>query len=193
MSIKCVIGIDQSYTRTGYAVAIDNKIVEYGSLDFYGKETHIVKRLRLKLLVDRLITKYRNYSDELFIITERDNSKHRLVIKNSAELTCVIVDKAINYDINVYSVVASAWKSKIIPKKYGKPDDYKDERKPNKMPQLMFCEKSLDIDLKEYNKNNEIRLDKSGRIYYNDDVADAIGIALYGFVDSKLQKLQKEE
>ena len=193
---KIVIGIDQSYTRTGYAVCVDGKIEEHGSLSPLNKEeTHIRLRARLKLCVSNIINKYltKYTNPDIMIITERDNSKHRLVIKNSAELTSLIADVAYFRNIPTYSVVATAWKSKVIPKKYGKPSDYETERKPNKMPQIMFCEKELGIDLKEYDKKGNIKLDKEGRMWYIDDIADAVGIALYGFVDSKLQKLQKEE
>jgi len=192
---KIVIGIDQSYTRAGVAIAINGKLVNYYSIDYDGCINNIQKRFTLRNFVrERILFLQDNVVyDDLIIIMERDNSKHRLVIKNSAELTACIVDMAYKYGVDVYSVVATAVKSKVIPKKYGKPDDYKDERKPNKMPAIMFCEKEFGIDLSEKDNNFNKKVDKKGRVWYNDDVADSITIAMYGFIDEKLQKLQKEE
>ena len=45
---ECVIGIDQSYTRTGISIAVNGKLKKVTSVDFKGTTTKTAKRLLLQ-------------------------------------------------------------------------------------------------------------------------------------------------
>ena len=53
--VPCIIGIDQSYTRTGIAVATKGKVRKAFSIDFKGVKTKTQKRLLLQSTIRKVI------------------------------------------------------------------------------------------------------------------------------------------
>ena len=66
---RIVIGIDQSYTRTGITILEDKKILEMHSVNFDGCRTNTEKREHLKQYLESLFDNYN--LDNVTVITER--------------------------------------------------------------------------------------------------------------------------
>lgn len=187
-----VIGIDESYTCTGVALVEDNKVLKYKKIDFKGCKNKSQKRKRLnrflnKILKDLVEVKMKPSSD-IIIICERIRtfSQRGLApnyLKATGALIATIVDVAYEYDIPVYSVDTRSWKSQVVGTSKGDKDGDR------KMPTIEFVKKlGIDVSYEHMNKKT-----KEVEIRYDDDVADAICIALYGFLPEDRKKLNKEE
>lgn len=184
-----VIGIDQSYTKTGVALVKDDTVLKYKTLSFKGcknktDKRKTVHRFLLKVIKDALDVRSEP-SEPIIIICERIRTytggfglRPKYLISTGA-LIATIVDTAYEFDIEVFSVDTRAWKSQIV----GKANKGKDED--SKTETIKFVKEKLGIDVSYLNKK--------GEICYEDDTADAICIGLYGFVSNGKQNLKKEE
>lgn len=194
---KCVIGLDQSYTRCGVSIAVEGKLKKVSSIKFKGCKTKTEKRLEvqrvLRKAIESCLKKYP--ASEVIVFCERLRlfSSHDgvstvrpQVIKPSAAMICYIVDTAAEYGIETWSVDTRAWKASVLgdarpvfepiegvtnPQKFGSV---------RKVIELGFRD-SLVI-IKGGKGKNALELD--------DDAADSACIALYGFV--KKPKLKRE-
>ena len=115
-------------------------------------------------------------------------------IKGIGALNALIVDTAHEYQIPVYSVDTRSWKvqvtgsSKPLANKYGFADE--------KWPTIKWClikgyEQHI-IEPVSPRKKKGVVVKGSERYTYNDNKADAIGIAMYAFIDPANQKLEEE-
>ena len=123
---RCIIGIDQSYTCTGFAIYADGNLRLITSENFKGLKTKSLKREKVAEDVKKLIKTCKKYfkTNEITIIVERirtfsqspKNSKNLSIsfIKAQAALVCTIVDVAYKHEIKVYSVDTRAWKKAIL-------------------------------------------------------------------------------
>lgn len=115
-------------------------------------------------------------------------------IKGIGALNALIVDLAHEYQIPVYSVDTRSWKSQVIGSsrpgrnRYGFPEE--------KWPTIQWC---LDqgyswlITEQVSPRKKKAVIERDGeRWTYNDNKADAIGIAMYGFINPVNQKLEEE-
>lgn len=202
---KMVIGIDESYTRTGIAIALDGKLIKVTSLDFKGLKNNSEKRKLISNTINRILTKNLSKAKETIIICERirtlspkGGSKDFGIRPNylisTGALIGTIIDTAYEFNVPVYSADTRSWKTQVIGT--NKTDaKYHKEIKPEKMAAIEFIQ-ALGFDLKEYDKdgavNKSIRGKNKGKIKYNDDAADAGCIALYGFLPANKQKLNLE-
>lgn len=176
---KAVIGIDQSYGKTGVSIETsDNtssdkksRTIHHDTLDFnyLSKATsRLVFRKQLKKLIDKISIK--GYKP--FIIVERIRLRSQgflslSYIATTGGLLSCIFDVAYEYNVPVYSVDTRSWKSKIVGTSKPGPDG--DKKKP-----------TMDF------------LKKEGYKFKSDDEADAICIAKYGFLPGGKQKLKME-
>lgn len=207
MGNKIVIGIDQSYTDTGIAIAYNNCIMSVTDIKTHTK-TKISKLLeireRLEIIFDFISHKsYQLDSCETVCILERTrmvSSKpgrgqflDYKYIEKAGALNAMIQCVAYDHGIDTYSADTRSWKSKIVgttkpaPKKierYGIPCE--------KWNTIDFCIKSGYEKYLKQGVSNRVKkcFEKDGGRYtYNDNIADAICIALYGFLpDAKLKK-----
>lgn len=192
---KIVIGLDQSYTRTGISIAADGELVKVTSLNFKGCKTKSDKRRALAKVIIQIIEKNQCRASSMVILLERVRtfSHNQAVdegetgttkgkgmfistayIKATGALIGMIVDTAAEYGIKVYSVDTRAWMSKVLGSSKGS----------NKQASIKFITK------KGFNISS---VNKKGDTVYDDDAADSGCIALYGFVPEKLQTLKLEE
>lgn len=183
---KIVIGVDQSYTRTGISVGVDGKLVKVTSLSFKGLKTPSEKRNELRRVINLLLSKSLNRASEVVILCERIRTFSQGAqgkggfglrpdyIKSTGALIAVLVDTAFEYNVKVYSVDTRSWKSRIVGTSKG-----------GKMPTVKYVQ-SLGFDL-------YLRTNKKGEKVYDDDGADSACIALYGFLPEKDQKLKLEK
>lgn len=192
-----VIGIDQSYKDTGIAIACNGKIkaVEHFPLNRLENNTE-----RRKEVSDALITYIQfalEKTENVEIIVERIRLVSAGVlsmdyIKSMGALIATIVDTASLFHVPVYSVDTRAWKTAVIGTAKEKQNKYGFDSK--KWPTILWCIKNGYKDkIIDYSvgKRKKGILEKDGvRYTYNDNKADSIGIALYGFV--KDRKLMEE-
>jgi len=192
---KIVVGIDQSYTRTGISMVVDGKLVKVTSIPFKGCRNKSDKRKELKRILTNIIVSNRQKANEFVILCERIRtfSHHDTkgkeeehggafistdYIKATGALIATIVDVAYEYEIDVFSVDTQSWKRRVLGNSKG------NKGKGNKVEACQFImKKGFDIS----------SINTKGKVVYDDDAADSACIALYAFIDPKLQKLKKEE
>jgi hypothetical protein len=196
---KIVIGIDQSYTKTGISVCADNKLLMVKSINYKGIKSHPDKRKEVRRVLIRLIKKASKMALQTIIIMERIRTFNTAqtkgkkkgcfgglnpnYIKITGALIGTIIDTAYESDIQVYSVDSRSWKSKIVGS--SKARTTKDGKRDAKGDTIKYIQ-TLGFDL-------FIRTDRNGNDIYDDDAADSACIALYGFIPANQQKLLLEE
>jgi len=199
---KLVIGIDQSYTRTGIGLAVDNKLLMVKTIDYKNLSNNSAKRLLTQNTINKIITQNKHKVKEIIIIVERirtftggDHSLRPAYIKTTAALIASIVDTAYLHNVKVYSVATISWKTQVLGTAKIQ-DRHKYEIKPEKMLAIEFIKK-LGFDVYDRNNKGEIKYSVRGKhkskIKYNDDACDSGCIALYGFILQKKQCLHLEE
>lgn len=202
MSRKVVIGVDQSYTRTGLSMCVDGRFMYIGSEDFSVLGPDATKTDKRDLISNRiyvLINQAIQRNDDITIICERIRLKSQGAIsadyiKSTAAMIGRIVDTASRFGIKVYSVDTRAWKAAVVGT--CNPQENRHGIDPHKYPTIKHIEKLglLKKVLIPYGgKGKKGVVAVRGRTYtVDDDAADAACIALYGFSDGPL-KLQLEE
>lgn len=199
---RVVIGIDQSYKNTGLTIAINGEVFVVYSLRLESLQNNSEKRRELKEwltpIVKELLKSYQPINIICIIERIRLQSKGFLsmdYIKSMGALNSVIVDIMYHYHINTFSVDTRAWKSAVVGT--SKPQENKYGIPPEKYPTILWNVKN---GRKKYivdycvGKRTKGVIEKNGKRYmYDDDKSDSIGIALYGFLPKKLQKLEQEK
>lgn len=193
---RIVIGIDQSYTRTGISIAADGRLLKVSSINYRGCTIKSTKRKELAKVLTKVIELNKHKASEMVILCERirtfsHGSKKQEpgaepnagmfistnYIKATGALIAIIVDTAYEYGIEVYSADTRSWKSRIV----GSSKKIKGDPK---LATVMHVKK-LGFDVSSLNKKQAV--------VYDDDAADSACIALYGFLPEKEQSLHKEE
>lgn len=204
---RIVVGIDQSYADSGIAVVYNGRLMAVTDCKPKSTDDHtaVRKQLRgqLRKIFGRMQIKQQAKEDcELVCIIERirlqsakPGEQHFLnlsYIKGIGALNALIVDTASEFGIPVYSVDTRSWKSQVIGSskpgcnKFGFPNE--------KWPTIAWCigkgyGKWIAEEVSPKKKKGVVvKGDK--RFTYNDNKADAIGIAMYGFV--REPKLEEE-
>lgn len=192
--VPCVIGIDQSYTRTGIAISINGKCVKAVSTNF--KKNKQFNKTQKRLEVQRLLNKaidacMKNFpSDQIVVIVERIRTMtgggdlRPNVIKAHSALVGIIVDTAYVRGIRTYSVDTRCWKHEILGTSRPVFEPLPGVENPQKFGSVR---KAIELGFDEQMK---VFSSRKG-FTYNDDMADAICISLYGF--SKVMKVKLEE
>lgn len=212
---KIVIGIDQSYKRTGITKMVDGEPVrmEYVS----GEEiSHATFRriLRRKLIEQITTTKDQYKLCDIMIIVERIRLRSRgkkedekqddvflslNYIQTTGALVASIIEAAELNNVPVYSVDTRAWKSAIVGT--SKPMENKYGLPPEKYPTILYVKKKglLREIVEPYEgraKKGIVTIREGGHKYRArvlDDVADSYCIAEYGFLPEEKQKLKRED
>jgi hypothetical protein len=196
---RMIIGIDQSYTRTGISVCIEGKFKLVSSIDFKGLNSRIEKRRELRRVLVNLLSKGEEKGYKMAVICERirtfnkaqDKGKKKGgfgglnpdYLKMTGALIATITDTAAEFGVKTYSVDTRSWKSKIVGNSKARIINGKRDAK---IETVNFIQNKYKINL-------FIRTNKNGVDLYNDDAADSACIALYGFINKKDQKLKLEE
>ena len=203
---KIVIGIDQSYTRTGISIAVDGELKVVSSIDYKGLSSRAEKRNALRGTLGIIISKNAHKANEVVILCERvrtfsksfgkkgsanqDNAGGMGLnpgyLKMTGALVATIVDVAFEYGVNVYSVDTRSWKSKIVGNSKARIRNGKRDAKSETVNFVQGLGFDLFVREKKVGKNKGERL-------YNDDAADSACISLYGFIPKNQQKLVLEQ
>lgn len=201
-----VIGIDQSYTRTGITILQDKKILRMKSINFEECKNNTEKRLEiytyLEIIFKRRLKKQIEQNN-VIIITERIRLRSQgflseAYIKSTGALIATIIDIARLYNVPVYSVDTRSWKSQIVGD--SKPLQNPYGINPEKYRTILYMRDKglLKYIAEEYKGRGEkgiINIKINGKkvpCKINDDLADSYCIALYGFLPKSKQKLKEE-
>lgn len=198
---KIVIGIDQSYTRTGITILKNKKMVEMKSIDFHNCNNNTEKRRLLKDILNNYILEYGE--GEVIIITERIRLRSQgflseAYIKSTGALVATIIDVANVYDIPVYSVDTRSWKGQIVGDSKPLDNPYGINKEKYRTILYLRSKGLLKHIVEPYNgrgKQGVINIKINGRktpCKINDDLADSYCIAMYGFLPESKQKLKEE-
>lgn len=202
MENKIVIGIDQSYQDTGITVAINGVVKMSRDVELHSLKNNSLRRERLREQLEMIYeftnNKANEYNASVTVLIERIRLQSQGFlnidyIKSIGALNALICDVATMYDFPVYSVDTRAWKSTIIGTSKTQNNPY--DIDPHKWPTIVWCIKHGYKKYIKYpitnNKKKKGVIEKDGERYsYNDNIADSIGICLYGF--TKNQKLKEE-
>lgn len=138
-----VIGIDESYTRTGITVLEDKKLLKMYSVNFDGCKNNYDKRKDLRSVLESILNELlREYKPiEIKCIIERIRtfsgghmSSQYLI--TTGGLIVTILDVFLAHNIKVYSVDTKAWKNAVIGT--SKPKENKYGINPNKYPTILY-------------------------------------------------------
>lgn len=206
---KIVIGIDQSYKRTGITVLGDKQIIQMLSIDYKGCDNNTEKRLKLRNelygLMREINTERDTGSKNITVIVERIRLRSQGVlsesyIKSTGALVAAIIDFFYYYNgIPVYSVDTRAWKSAIVGTSKPMSNSYGID--PHKYPTILYMRRKglLGRIAEPYEgrgKKGIIPIKINGKkvpCKINDDVADSYCIAMYGYLPKGKQNLKEEK
>ena len=197
---KIVIGIDQSYTRTGISIAGDGQLLKVGYIPFEPSECHSEKRKKVKGILTKIIKANKSKASQMVIIVERirqfsGGTLSMDYIKSTGALIGCIVDTAMEFGVPVYSADTRSWKSQVVGTSVPKANKYNVD--PKKWPTIEFLLTRRDVREEDLlvvvGKRSKKYAKQIGGVKYcyNDDAADSACIALYGF--SKGRNLKREE
>ena len=205
-----VIGIDQSYTRTGITVLKNKEVVEMFSLNYEHCGNNSEKRTALENTLHKMVLDHNIVSP--LVITERIRLRSQgflseAYIKSTGALIATIIDFFHYYnEIPVYSVDTRSWKSQIVGS--SKPLDNPYGINPEKYRAILYLRdrgllKHIAEEYKGRGKKGIIsvkmdvveggkKVKKKVPCKINDDLADSYCIAMYGYLPKTKQKLKEE-
>lgn len=211
---KIVVGIDQSYKRTGITVLEDDVLIrKMFYIDGSGM-THASYRRKIRCELSMILTELKESKSKVEIIMERIRLRSRKkedgrnqndifislnYIQSTAALCGVIIEVGEQYNMPVYSVDTRAWKSAIVGT--SKPLENGYGLPPEKYPTILYVKnRGLLKNIIEVYEGRAtkgiITINEHGNRYRArviDDVADSFCIAKYGFLPEGKQKLKPEE
>lgn len=204
---KIVIGIDQSYKRTGITVLKNKQIVLMKSVNYEGCKNNTDKREILKCVLEDIMQELdyiTNNPHNITVITERIRLRSEGFIsedyiKATGALVATIIDLFHTYDIPVYSVDTKSWKNNIVGS--SKPLDNPYGIDPKKYRTIVYMRdrgllKYIVEEYKGRGKKGVLNVKIRGQrvpCKINDDLADSYCIAMYGFLPENKQKLKEEK
>lgn len=190
---EMVIGLDQSYTDTGLCIAV-NGVPKYAeSIDFHGAQDKAEKR---KVILKRVRAIYNKYKDKyaISIVIEAvrlfsGSNPHisTAYIFSTCALVGAIVDLAYELNINVYWIETRSWKKFVLGSAKPSGRKLKGVKDPKKVDSVIFA---LAVGFEDKVTYTVERGKNKGQVRYNDNIADAICIAVAGF-DKKIRKKLK--
>ena len=194
---KLVIGIDQSYTRTGISIAGDGQLLKVGYIPFGASECHSQKRKKVKDKLTHIIKLNQGRASQMVVIVERirqfsGGTLSMDYIKSTGALIGCIVDTAMELGVPVFSADTRSWKSQVVGTSVPKANKYNVD--PKKWPTIEYLLSRKDVVqddlLVEVGKRSKkFAFCIGGTKYcYNDDAADSACIALYGFCKGRALK-----
>lgn len=204
---KIVIGIDQSYNRTGITVLHNKEIFLMKSINYEVCKNNSEKRTTLHNVLYEIMEQINQggLRGEITVITERIRLRSQqfiseAYIKATGALVATIIDFFEYYnEIPVYSVDTRSWKSQVVGN--SKPLDNPHGINPEKYRTILYLRNKglLKYIAEEYRgrgKKGVINVKIKGKstpCKINDDLADSYCIAMYGFLPKDKQKLQEEK
>lgn len=187
---EMVIGLDQSYTDTGLCIAVDGVPKYAESISFGDAKSKTDKR---KAILKRLRAFYRRFEGkyDISIVIEAvrlfSGSEPHIstaYIFSTCALIGSIVDLADELGISVYWVETRSWKKKVLGSSKPSGRKLKGVKDPKKVDSVLYA---VSIGFKDVISYEVEKGRNKGQRRYNDNIADAICIAIAGF-DKKIIK-----
>ena len=165
-----VIGVDESYTRTGITVLCDKKLLKMYSVDFNGCKNNYDKRISLRnaleSILNKLLRKYKPIEIKCIIERIRTFSGGHMssqYLITTGGLIVTILDVFLEHDIKVYSVDTKSWKNAIVGTSKPKENPY--GINPNKYPTILPSQKVAKL----YIAEESFRRQQIHRLHKNDN------------------------
>ena len=191
MSDVC-IGLDQSYTDTGIAVVQDGKVLFAGHENFEGCGSRYDKRKRLIKRLEKLIDKCKSKGEVLVTIEAvrlfSGSNPHISVnyIFGTCALVGAIVDCCITKNVPITWVETRSWKKGVLGSSKPSQKPLEGVKDKNKIASILYC---INLGLKKKISYKVQQGKNKGQIRYNDNIADAVCIAMCGYKGYKLKGL----
>ena len=186
------IGLDQSYTDTGIAVVQNGKVLFAGHENFEGCKLRYDKRKLLIKRLEKLIDTCKSKGEVLVTIEAvrlfSGSSPHISVnyIFGTCALVGAIVDCCITKNVPITWVETRSWKKGVLGSSKPSQKPLEGVKDKNKIASILYC---IKLGLKE-KISYEVKQGKNkGQIRYNDNIADAVCIAMCGYKGYKLKSL----
>jgi len=187
---EMVIGLDQSYTDTGLCIAIDG-IPKYAeSVSFDGADDKSDKRSklseRLRLIIDKFKGKYiiTIVLEAVRLFSGSQPHISTSYIFSTCAMIGMFVDIANEYGVDIYWVETRSWKKHVLGSSKPSGRKLKGVKDPKKVDSVLYA---CSIGFKDKIAYKVERGKNKGQIRYNDNIADAICIAIAGF-SKKIRK-----
>lgn len=179
---KCIIGLDQSYKRTGISIAVNGQLKKVSCIEFQYVKTKTEKRLLLAKVLEKAIKScLKKYPPEdIAIVCERIRTYtagfdlRPDYLKTTGALIAYIVDTGYKYDITTYSIDTRAWKSAVLGSSKPIFPPVEGVKDPQKFGSVAYIIK-LGFEDAIRGKSNR------NKYFMNDDAADGACIALSPF------------
>lgn len=203
---RIVIALDQSYNETGYAIGKGSKILSAGSFPYHTDKSSIAKLNTLKMAkydVTRAIDKctgngYNNV--DVYYESVRLEGRSTFNFLKLAGAMEMAIKQAVydcqtknsdKFNINLFSIATISWKSAIVGNIKAANNDLKLD--PSKFPTMqkvveLGYEKYLFKPVSKRTNNGIVKVEDGQKYTYNDNIADAICICLYGLLPPEQQK-----
>lgn len=187
---EMVIGLDQSYTDTGLCIAI-NGVPKYAeSVSFDGVKGKSDKRSklseRLRLIIDKFKSKY-TITIVLEAVRLFSGSQPHIstsYIFSTCAMIGTLVDIANEYGVEIYWIETRSWKKYVLGSSKPSGRKLKGVKDPKKVDSVLYAKSIGFGNVISYKVE---RGKNKGQIRYNDNIADAICIAIAGF-SKKIRK-----
>lgn len=187
---QVVIGIDQSYKRTGISIAADGKLLHVCSIDLTESNDKTWKRLEVKRRVERAVSlaEKKSASKPVVVIERIRMFSQQFVsmpyIKQMGALNCTIVDAAWKHTVETYSIDTRAWKAGVIGT--SKPADNDFGVPPEKWPCVDWVirhgfEKAVKLPVYGRRQKGTFTDAEGNKWEYDNDACDSAGIAMSWF------------
>lgn len=187
---QVVIGIDQSYKRTGISVAADGKLLHVYSIDLTESDDKTWKRLEVKRRVERAVSlaEKKSTSKPVVVIERIRMFSQQFVsmpyIKQMGALNCTIVDAAWKHAVETYSIDTRAWKAGVLGTSKPAANDF--GVPPEKWPCVDWVirhgfEKSVKLPVSGRRQKGTFTDAEGKKWEYDNDACDSAGIAMSWF------------
>ncbi len=187
---QVVIGIDQSYKRTGMSIAADGKLLHVCSVDLTESDDKTWKRLEVKRHVERAVSlaEKKSASKPVVVIERIRMFSQQFVsmpyIKQVGALNCTIVDAAWKYAVETYSIDTRAWKAGVLGTSKPAGNDF--GVPPEKWPCVDWVirhgfEEAVKLPVYGRRQKGTFTDAEGEKWEYDDDACDSAGIAMSWF------------
>lgn len=187
---QVVIGIDQSYKRTGISIAADGKLLHVCSVDLTESDDKTWKRLEVKRRVERAVSlaEKKSASKPVVVIERIRMFSQQFVsmpyIKQMGALNCTIVDAAWKHAVETYSIDTRAWKAGVLGTSKPAANDF--GVPPEKWPCVDWVirkgfEKAVKLPVYGRRQKGTFTDAEGKKWEYDNDACDSAGIAMSWF------------
>ena len=187
---QMIIGLDQSYTDTGICLAVDGKPKVAKSISFKGITEKSDKRRAILECLEVIFNNFKyRYNIEIVLEAVRLFSGSNPHISTSYIFaTCALIGSIVDFanknEIPIYWVETRSWKKKVLGSSKPSGRKLKGAKDQKKVDSVLYA---ISIGFKDAISYKVERGKNKGQRRYNDNIADAICIAIAGF-DKKIAK-----